>query len=71
MKWIVAVILCLAGAALLLVLGLVFLLTEALAKPTGRHGVRIPVDLPSFTYLLYRFFLIAPAYIVIQYLERI
>ncbi len=66
------VLLCLVGAALLLVLGLVFFLTEALSKPTGRHGGVIETaDLPSFPYILYRFFLIAPAYAVIEYLEGI
>lgn len=60
-------LLCLFGAALLLVLRLALLLTEALS---GRNGQgRVTVELPSFSYVLYRFFLIAPAYIVIEYLK--
>ena len=64
-------LLCLLGAFLLLVLRLMFLLFPALSAPVDRgEDVRLIVDLPSFSYGLYRFLLIPPAYAVIQYLEN-
>ena len=62
--------LCLLGAFLLLVLRLVFLLFPALSFAAERgEDARLTLDLPSFSYGLYRFLLVAPAYAVIEYLE--
>ena len=63
-------LLCLFGAFLLLVLRLVFLLLPALSASADRgEEARLVLDLPSFSYGLYRFLLVAPAYAVIEYLE--
>ena len=63
-------LLCLFGAFLLLVLRLVFLLFPVLPLHNDRGDpARLTLDLPSFSYGLYRFLLIAPAYAVIEYLE--
>lgn len=64
------VLLCLAGALLLTVLRLAFRILQSLPGRTRRTGAAaLTVDVPSFTYVFFRFFLIAPAYAVIEYLE--
>lgn len=64
------VLLCLFGALLLQALNLLFLLIPALSRRSHGDGpVALTIDLPSFSYGLYRFLLIAPAYIIIKYLE--
>ena len=64
------VLLCLFGALPLLALRLLFLLLPTLSHRSQREGSAVlTVDLPSFSYGLYRFLLIAPAYIIIEYLE--
>lgn len=60
------VLLCLFGALLLIALRLALLILEELP---GRRGEAVQVDLPSFSYGLYRFLLIPPAYTIIEYLE--
>lgn len=64
------VLLCLFGALLLFTLWWMFRLLQALPGRTDGPGpVTVTVDVPSFSYGLYRFLLIAPAYTVIEYLE--
>ena len=64
------VLLCLFGALLLFTLWWMLLLVRALPDKGGKTSpAAIPVDVPSFSYGLYRFLLIAPAYAVIEYLE--
>lgn len=64
-------LLCLMGALLLTALRLTFLILRTLPGGTrGEVTTAFKEDVPSFTYGLFRFLLIAPAYAVIQYLER-
>lgn len=61
-------LLCLGGALLLIVLWL----TCVLIHEIRMKGSYIPsLSLPSFSYSLYRFLLIAPAYTIIEYLESL
>ena len=60
-------LLCLAGALLLFVLRMTLHILQRLYKS---NDGRILIDLPSLSYGLYRFFLIAPAYAIIEYLEN-
>ena len=63
-------LLCIMGALLLIVLSMTLLILQSLsARAAGSEPDRIRVDLPSFSYGLYRFLLIAPAYTIIEYLE--
>ena len=63
-------LLCLFGALLLVCLRLVLFLFPILTIRFDRAGREpVPVELPSFSYGLYRFLLIAPAYTIIEYLE--
>ena len=63
-------LLCLFGALLLIVLRLALLIVQALPRRAVDNGPqKLLVDLPSFSYGLYRFLLIAPAYAVIEYVE--
>ena len=63
-------LLCLFGALLLIVLRLALLIFQALPRRAVDNGPqKLLVDLPSFSYGLYRFLLIAPAYAVIEYVE--
>ena len=63
-------LLCLVGALLLFTLWWLFLLLRALPGRTGKPGqTTVIFEVPSFSYGLYRFLLIAPAYAVIEYLE--
>ena len=59
-------LLCVLGALLLAALRLSLFILHALLR---QKADRVTVDLPSFSYGLYRFLLIAPAYTVIEYLE--
>lgn len=59
-------LLCVFGAVLLAALRLSLFILHALL---GQKADRITMDPPSFSYGLYRFLLIAPAYTVIEYLE--
>ena len=64
------VLLCLVGAVLLVALRLALLILLALRDRSGKNLEKtVFADLPSFTYGLYRFFLIPPAFTVIEYLE--
>ncbi len=65
------VLLSLFGALLLLALWLTLLLIrEGWALHVGRRGsCQLAVGVPSFSYCLYRFMLIAPSYTIIEYLE--
>lgn len=60
------VLLCLVGAVLLTVLRLTLFLLQRLP---GRSEGRATGETLSFSYGLYRFLLIAPAYTIIEYLE--
>ena len=63
-------LLCILGALLLLVLWLAFLMLRALPLHRDENGAAmITLEMPSFSYGLFRFLLIAPAYAVIEYLE--
>ena len=59
-------LLCILGAALLFLLRLTLLILQGLAN---RSSEKLALDMPSFSYGLYRFLLIAPAYTVIKYIE--
>ena len=62
--------LCVVGALLLMTLRLALLILAQLTIPTGeRRPLRSIVEPPSFSYGLYRFLLIAPAYTIIEYVE--
>ena len=64
------VLLCLVGALLLLTLRLALLILQALPRHPGESdGAILTVEIPSLSYGLFRFLLIAPAYSVIEYLE--
>ena len=63
-------LLCLFGALLLIVLRLALLIVQALSRRAAdKRPLPLWLDLPSFSYGLYRFLLIAPAYAVIEYVE--
>lgn len=63
-------LLCLFGAMLLVVLRLTLHIIQDLLVRTDAAGERRGIaDIPSFSYVLYRFLLIAPAYAIIEYLE--
>ena len=63
-------LLCLVGALLLLALWLALLILQALPRRTRKSDAEVlTVEIPSFSYGLFRFLLIAPAYAVIEYLE--
>ncbi len=63
-------LLCLVGALLLLVLRLTLLILQALPRRTRKSAADVlTVEIPSFSYGLFRFLLIAPAYTIIEYLE--
>ena len=61
-------LLCICGALLLVVLRLTFLLIQDML--TKRDHL-MTFSLPGFSYSLYRFLLIAPAYAIIEYLEAL
>lgn len=64
------VLLCLAGAVLLAALRLALLILYSLRDHGSKSTEKtVILDIPSFTYGLYRFFLIPPAFSVIEYLE--
>ena len=63
-------LLCVIGAVLLMALRLTLLILPCLPKGERRESPpKLTADLPGFSYALYRFLLIAPAYTVIEYLE--
>ena len=63
-------LLCLVGALLLLALWLALLILQTLPRQPRRSNADVlTVEIPSFSYGLFRFLLIAPAYAVIEYLE--
>ena len=63
-------LLCLFGALLLIVLRLALLIVQTLSRRAADKRLQpLWLDLPSFSYGLYRFLLIAPAYAVIEYVE--
>lgn len=62
------VLLCLVGALLLIILRLALLILRVL--PGRAEGSReMTIEVPSFSYGLFRFLLIPPAFAVIRYLE--
>ena len=64
------VLLCIFGALLLIALRLAMLILQDLPRRTKDNEPHmLTVDMPSLSYSLYRFLLIAPAYAVIEYLE--
>ena len=63
-------LLCLVGALLLLALRLALLILQTLPRQPRRSNADVlTVEIPSFSYGLFRFLLIAPAYAIIEYLE--
>ena len=63
-------LLCLVGALLLLALWMALLILQALPRRTRKSDAEVlTVEIPSFSYGLFRFLLIAPAYAIIEYLE--
>lgn len=63
-------LLCICGALLLMVLRLTIRILHTLTDREGRNAAVFPdMEVPSLSYSLYRFLLIAPAYTVIEYLE--
>lgn len=63
-------LLCFFGAVQLIALRLTIIILSELSKEKHKgKKARPTVDMPSFTYSLYRFLLIAPAYTIIEYLE--
>ena len=62
-------LLCIVGALLLFALHVTFLLLQRLSKRTETGTIDPEADTLSFSYTLYRFLLIAPAYTIIEYLE--
>ena len=62
-------LLCVVGALLLIVLRIVFFLLIRLLEGNMDAARRFAADMPTFSYGLYRFMLIAPAYTIIEYLE--
>ena len=62
--------LCVVGALLLMAMRLALCILAQLADPVGeRQPLQSLVEPPSFSYGLYRFLLIAPAYTIIEYVE--
>ncbi len=63
-------LLCIFGALPMLALRYVILISLRLTYSKREHiPCRLTIELPSFSYGLYRFLLIAPAYTIIEYLE--
>ena len=62
------ILLCLAGAVLLAALRLALLILRVLPGRADRDQA-MTIEVPSFTYGLFRFLLIPPAFAVIRYLE--
>lgn len=63
-------LLSILGAVLLIVLWLALFILESISKGVEtRWTSMLSVSMPSFSYGLYRFLLIAPAYTIIEYLE--
>ncbi len=63
-------LLCIFGALLLFVIRILLHVLQALKmRRTDIGAYRFSVDMPSFSYGLYRFLLIALAYALIEYLE--
>lgn len=62
-------LLCISGALLMVTLRFTMGILQNLSVRAGENGSNGLEDAPSFTYELYRFFLIAPAYTIIEYLE--
>lgn len=63
-------LLCLLGAALLIVLRWTLLLLQLIVDHSANTGPKPVISVvPSFAYGLYRFLLIAPAYTIIECLE--
>lgn len=63
-------LLSILGAFLLLTLWLVLLFLQGIPRPSDRLGQRyMTIDMPSFSYALYRFLLIPSSYTIIEYLE--
>ncbi len=63
-------LLCIFGAVLLVALRVALLiLSWILGRFENGRRTFLTLDLPGFSYGLYRFLLIAPAYAVIEYLE--
>lgn len=63
-------LLCIFGALPMAALQLIILILLYLLKRKEEAGqIRLMVEMPSFSYGLYRFLLLAPAYTIIEYLE--
>ena len=63
-------LLCLAGALPMLALRLLIFISVSIWSPHGRKETNLlRMEFPSFSYALYRFLLLAPAYTIIEYLE--
>ena len=63
-------LLCIWGAVLLAALHAGILILQSIFNHTEKDGpYRLAWDPPSFSYGLYRFLLLAPAYTIIEYLE--
>ena len=63
-------LLCVLGALLLTALRFALYILQSLPLHADRKPMVYPqLDMPSFSYGLYRFLLIAPAYAIIEYLE--
>ena len=63
-------LLCVCGALLLIVLRSAVLILHGVSQRNIRNNEYLWINhTPSFSYTLYRFLLIAPAYTVIEYLE--
>ena len=63
-------LLCVLGAVLLVALRVSLLILQALPRRVREGGSPwLTVDIPTFSYGLFRFLLIAPAYTIIEYLE--
>ena len=63
-------LLCICGGLLLMTLRLTIRILRTLSeRKAGNRRAFLTLDVPSLSYGLYRFLLIAPAYTVIEYLE--
>ena len=62
--------LCIFGAfGLIAIWGVILILSSMYARSDSREPIHILSKMPSFSYGLYRFLLLAPAYAVIEYIE--
>ena len=62
--------LCIFGAfGLIAIWGVILILSSIYARSDSREPIHILSKMPSFSYGLYRFLLLAPAYAVIEYIE--